>query len=86
MVHVLVANSFFYALKTKKSKHRKHLLSSVTATPGLSFNSNSRNAGNARKNIRNAWDKGHLKVRSDFVILSDTLNNSIKPHKRQQAV
>ena len=30
----------------------------------------------------NAWDKDHLKDRSDFVIWHDTLNNSITPHKR----
>ena len=47
--------------------------------PGISCNPKSRNAEN---NIRNAWDKGHLKDRSDFVICHDTLNNSIAPHKR----
>ena len=71
MVHYLAAGSLFNALKPKNSKHRKLLLPSVTAIPGLSFKPNSRNA---EKNIRNAWDKGRLKDRSDFVIWHDTLN------------
>ena len=79
MVHILAASSLFHALRPKNSKHPKLLLPSVTAIPGLSFNPNSRNA---EKNVRNAWDKGHLKDRSDFVIWHDTLNNSITPHKR----
>ena len=79
MVHILLASWLFHALKPINSKHRKLLLLSVTANPGLSFNTNYRNA---KKNMINAWDKGHLEDRTDFVIWHDTLNNSITPHKR----
>ena len=79
MVYILAASSLSHALKPKNSKHRKLLLPSVTAIPGLSFNLNSRNA---EKNNRNACDNGQLKDRSDFVIWHDNLNNYITPQKR----
>ena len=78
MVLILAASLLFHALKPKNSKHRRLILPFVTAIPDLSFNPNSRNG---KKNIRNAWENGHLKNYSDFKIGHDTLNNSITPHK-----
>ena len=51
----------------------------MTAIPGLSFNPISRKA---KKNKKNAYDKGHLKDRSNSMIWHDILKNCVTPQKR----